>query len=173
MIRFPVTCFPVIRRSAPRLLLAAVLTLAPLAALAQAEVALGGLSVDRAAPVEVTADALRVDQNTRRAVFDGNVTIGQGDMRIAAGRVEVVYSESSGAIARLIVSGGVTFVTATEQAEAASADYDLTTGQVVLEGEVLLTQGASAIAADRMVVDLNAGTAVMEGRVRTVFGQGG
>lgn len=147
--------------------------LLPAAAHAQGQVALGGLNADPDAPVEVTAESLTVDQTARRAVFAGNVVIGQGDMRIAAGRVEVIYDDTQGDIARLIASGGVTFVTATEAAEAAGADYDLTTGLLTLSGNVLLTQGASALAADRMVIDLNAGTAVMEGNVRTVFGQDG
>ncbi len=153
--------------------LAAVLMLMlPSLAAAQAEVALGGLSVDSSAQVEVTADTLSVDQASRRAVFSGNVVVGQGTMRVSAGTVEVAYAEDSGEIARLVLTGGVTFVTETEQAEAGSADYDLTTGLLVLTGDVLLTQGASAIAADRMVVNLRDGTAQMDGRVRTVFGQG-
>lgn len=156
-----------IRLLAPLLLLLA----APV--LAQTDIALGGLTADPTAPVEVTADALSVDQTTREAVFSGNVVIGQGDMRIAAARVAVSYDEATGDIARLVASGGVTFVTATEQAEAAEAVYDLTSGTLTLSGDVLLTQGASALSADRMVVDLTAGTARMEGRVRTVFAQAG
>jgi len=151
-------------------LAAALMLMLPSLAFAQAQVALGGLSVDRSAQVEVTADTLSVDQASRRAVFSGNVVVGQGTMRVSAGQVEVTYAETTGEITRLVLSGGVTFVTETEQAEAGSADYDLTSGLLVLSGDVLLTQGASAIAADRMTVNLQDGTAQMDGRVRTVFG---
>ena len=75
--------------------------------------------------------------------------------------------------AQLRATGGVTFVTATEAAEAQSADYNLTNGTLVLRGEVLLTQGASALSADEMLVNLSSGTAQMTGRVRTVFQQDG
>jgi lipopolysaccharide export system protein LptA len=44
---------------------------------------------------------------------------------------------------------------------------------LTLNGNVLLTQGQSALSADSMVLDLNAGTAQMNGRVRTVFQQDG
>lgn len=141
--------------------------------LAQTDIVLGGLTADPSAPVEVTADSLSVDQTTREAVFAGNVVIGQGAMRISAGRVAVTYDDATGDIARLEASGGVTFVTATEAAEAATAVYDLTSGTLTLSGDVLLTQGASALSADRMVVNLTDGTARMEGRVRTVFAQQG
>ena len=139
---------------------------------AQTNIALGGVTVDSTAAVEVTADSLAVDQETGTAVFTGNVIIGQGDLKLSAATVEVVYTEATGDIARLIAAGGVTFVTATDAAEAQNADYDLTGGTLTLSGDVLLTQGQSAISAERMVINISDGTAVMEGRVRTVLQQG-
>ena len=155
-----------VRRAILALLLVAA---APVAA--QTSVDLGGLSADPTAPVEVTADQLSVDQDQGTAVFSGNVVIGQGALRIAAAEVQVVYDGTSGNIARFHATGGVTVVTETEEAEAQEADYDLTAGILTLSGEVLLTQGQSALSAERMVVDVEAGTATMEGRVRTVFQQ--
>ena len=143
------------------------------AAVAQTNIALGGLTVDTSAAIEVVADSLIVDQDSGTAVFEGSVAIGQGDLRITAGRVEVVYGESTTQIARLLASGGVTFVTATEAAEAQEANYDVTTGLLLLSGDVLLTQGASAISAEEMQINVTDGTATMEGRVRTVLQQGG
>ncbi|MFT7105692.1 MAG: lipopolysaccharide export system protein LptA [Yoonia sp.] len=141
-------------------------------AVAQTNIALGGLTVDTTAAIEVIADSLSVDQDTGMAVFDGNVIIGQGDLRITAGRVEVVYGRDTSQIARLVASNGVTFVTTTEAAEAQEADYDIATGILILSGEVLLTQGNSAIAAGRMRINVTNGTATMDGRVRTVLQQG-
>lgn len=140
---------------------------------AQTNLALGGISVDPTAPVEITADALTVDQNAGTAVFIGAVNVGQGDLRLVAESVEVVYTEATGEIARLVASGGVTFVTANEAAEAQSAVYDLVAGILTLQGDVLLTQGDSALSAQEMVVDLNAGTTQVAGRVTTVFQPGG
>ena len=65
-----------------------------------------------------------------------------------------------------------TFVTADEAAEAQQATYEVSTGILVLTGEVLLTQGASAISAAQMTINVTDGTASMEGRVRTVLQQG-
>ena len=153
------------------LILCAALLAGP--AFAQTNVDLGGLQADPTAPVEITADNLTVDRESGSAVFSGNVVIGQGDMRIAAARVQVLYDDATGDITRLNASGGVTFVTGTEEAEAAQADYDLKGGTLTLTGDVLLTQGPSALAAERMVVNLTTGSAQMEGRVRTVFSQDG
>lgn len=141
-------------------------------AFAQTNINLGGIRADRSAPVEVAADSLTVDQDTGTAVFSGNVVIGQGDLRLSASSVRVIYDEATGDITKLNASGGVTFVTATEAAEAQTAVYDLTSGTIVLTGDVLLTQGASALSANQMTVNVNTGTAQMSGRVRTVFQQG-
>ena len=105
-------------------------------------------------------------------MFSGNVIIGQGDLRLQAGNVEVVYAADTSDISRLIATENVTFVTADEAAEAQSADYDIATGLLQLTGDVLLTQGASAISAETMVINVTTGTATMEGRVRTVLQQG-
>ncbi len=136
-------------------------------------ITLGAINADPTAPVEMTADSLTVDQSTGKAVFSGNVVIGQGAMRISAARVEVSYSDTTRAINHLDATGGVTFVTATEAAEAEEAVYDLTTGMLVMTGNVLLTQGPSAISSQKMTVNLKEGTAQMEGGVRTVFNQNG
>lgn len=153
--------------------LIALFALLALPATAQTNIDLGGITVDPTAAVEVSADSLSVDQASGTAEFSGNVVIGQGDLRMSAGSVRVVYDETTGDIAQLLASNGVTFITATEAAEASSADYNLTTGTLTLSGDVLLTQGASALSADRMIVNVRDGTARMDGRVRTVFNQGG
>lgn len=146
--------------------------LAALPAQAQTNVNLGGINADPTAPVEITADNLSVEQSNGTAIFQGNVVLGQGDLRLSATRVEVIYGDGDGDISRLSASGGVTFVTATEAAEAQNAVYDLDAGTLVMTGNVLLTQGASAISADRMRVNLSDGSAQMDGRVRTIFNQG-
>ena len=133
----------------------------------------GAFAADPSAPVEVTSDSLSVDLATGAATFTGNVVIGQGDLRVQAGEVEVIYDEATGGIARLLASGGVTLATPEEAAEAQAADYDLAAGTLTMTGEVLLTQGPSAISGDRLVVDLESGTARMEGNVRTILQRAG
>ena len=141
-------------------------------AMAQTNINLGGMAVDTSAAIEVTAENLSIDQQGGTAVFEGDVVIGQGDLRISAAQVEVIYGTDTNQIARLIATGNVTFVTAQEAAEAETADYDVVSGLLTLTGDVLLTQGASAISAQSMVVNVTNGTATMQGRVRTVLQQG-
>ena len=58
-------------------------------------------------------------------------------------------------------------------AEQLAATYDVESGDVVLTGNVLLTQGGNVLAGEKVTVDLATGTANASGRVRSVLQPGG
>lgn len=155
------------------LALAGLLLLAPAAATAQAQVPFAGLAADRDAPVELSAETLKVDQAAGTALFTGEVLAVQGGLRLAADRLRVDYARSEGdgrnRIARLHATGNVTLTTPEDAAEAQEALYDLDAGRITLSGDVLLTQGGNALAGDRLVLDLETSAGRMEGRVRSVI----
>lgn len=155
----------------PRILCLA-LTACWLASTAPAQgtnLAFGGLRADPSQPVEVTADALDVDQTDGTAVFTGNVVVGQGEMRLSAREVLVVYKSDRSGIDRLIASGDVLLVNGPDAAEAQKADYTIDSGEIVMTGDVLLTQGPNALSGENLIVDLATGTARMTGRVKTIL----
>jgi DNA-binding winged helix-turn-helix (wHTH) protein len=100
------------------------------------------------------------------------VVIARGEMRLAAPRVRVVYLPDRSGIETLEASGGVTLTSGEDAAEARDAAYNLSTGMIELRGNVLLVQGANAISGDTVIVDTNAGTAQVTGRVRTILRRG-
>ena len=157
----------------PRFLILAALLALPLPVAAQT-VAFGGIKADTRAPVEVTAETLKVDQSTGQANFTGSVLIGQGQMRLSADSVTVTYAQGGQQkIKTLNASGGVTLVNGPDAAEAAEAVYDVETGNIVLTGDAIVTQGQNVLAGDRIEVNLTDGTASVAGRVRTVLQPGG
>lgn len=133
------------------------------------QVAFGSLKQDPDLPVEVTAETLDVNQVDGSAVFKGNVVVIQGEMRLAAERVLVIYNNEASAIEKLVATGDVVLVSGPDEAEAERADYEVGSGTIVMTTNVLLTQGATAVSGDKMTVNLNTGTAEMNGRVKTVF----
>ena len=152
------------------MVLSLVLTVAP--ALAQSTGF--GRAQDTKLPVEVTAQQLSVDQKTGKATFSGKVLIGQGQMRLAADRVTVTYAQGDKSrISALHAEGNVTMVSGEDAAEARVADYDVESGNVVLTGDVLLTQSGNVLAGEKVTVDMNTGTANASGRVRSVLQPGG
>ena len=145
-------------------------TVLPVPVMAQgAQVAFGETQQNSNLPVEVTADNLNVNQADGTAIFTGNVLIGQGEMRLSAPRVLVVYNEDQSRIKRLEATGGVTLVSGEDAAEAQQADYNMDDGVIEMQGDVLLVQGPQALTGDRMYVDTRAGTARVSGRVKTIL----
>ena len=146
------------------------LLLAP-PAIAQTNIALDGFSADATAPVEIASESLTVNRESGSAVFTGDVVIAQGKLRLSAESVEVIYLEASGDISRLLAEGHVIFVTENDAAQSDQAEYNLTDRRLVMTGNVILTQGASTIASDRMTVNLDTGEAQLDGSVRTTLTQ--
>ncbi|MDZ4135863.1 MAG: LptA/OstA family protein [Paracoccaceae bacterium] len=151
---------------------ASLVAVAPGAFAQGASIAFGGIQQDTTLPVEVTADQLSVNQGDGTAVFTGNVLVVQGDLRMAAGTVQVEYNEARTGILRLHATEGVTLTNPTDAAESKEAVYTIEEGVVVMTGDVLLTQGQNALSGQKLVINLQTGTGVMEGRVQTVFQPG-
>lgn len=161
----------------PRLisgLMAGLIAIAATVAMAQGtSINLGSLEHDTSLPVEVSSNSLSIANENGRAVFDGDVVVIQGPMRLGAGRIEIDYGQAVDGgttdIREMHATGGVTYTNGTDAAESREAIYSPEEGALVMTGDVILTQGPGVISGDRLVVDLAAGTGVMEGRVRTVF----
>ncbi|MFS4436794.1 lipopolysaccharide transport periplasmic protein LptA [Paracoccaceae bacterium GXU_MW_L88] len=138
----------------------------PLAALAQGA-AFSGLQFESSDPIEITADQLTVDQATGEAAFEGNVIAAQGPLRLGAGRLSANYDGEE--VREITATGQVTLTNGELAAEAAQAVYNVPGAEVVMTGDVLVTQQGNALAGERLVIDLERGTAQMDGRVRSVL----
>ena len=157
-----------------RILLVPFLVLAFATSLAAqgAQVAFGAIQQNDGLPVEVTADSLSIDQNAGTAIFTENVIIIQGEMRLSADKVLVVYDTQVQGIDRIEATGNVILISGEDAAESERADYNVDDGTIEMSGNVLVAQGPSALTADRMTVRLADGTAQMSGRVKTVLQTG-
>ena len=154
--------------------LAAFLSIGPAIAIAQdTSVSLGPMQQDTDLPVEVTSDTLTVEDEQGIAVFEGDVVAIQGEMRLAAPRIRVDYVENAETgktdITRMHATGGVTYFNGRDAAESAEAVYEHDEANLVMTGDVVLTQGPSVIQGTKLTVDLETGTGLMQGRVRSVF----
>ncbi len=148
-----------------------VLVFSVVSAAAQVAIGFGGVAHDSRQPVEVTADSLTVNQETGNAVFTGNVIIIQGELRMAAGEVTVVYGADpdNRDIREVRATGGVLVTRGSDAAEGQSALYEVASSLMTLSGSVLVTQGPTAISGDGMVVNIATGDGTVEGRVRTIL----
>lgn len=141
-----------------------------------ASVPFGIVNHDNTLPIEVGADSLSISQKDSSAEFIGNVKIGQGELKISADKVTILYSakdgKATGEIDTIHALGHVTLSNGAEAAEGAEATYQVATGLIVVTGQVLLTQGNNALSGDTLEIDLKSGTANVTGHVQTVFRPG-
>lgn len=137
----------------------------------QAQVGFGSGNHDRSAPVEVAADNLEVDQATGRATLTGNVVIVQDEFRLSARRVIVDYATVAGdrRIERMNATGNVLIVAGPDAAEGQEAVYVLGTSEILMTGDVVVTQDGTTLAGDRLAVNLQSGAGTVTGRVRTTL----
>lgn len=138
---------------------------------AQVAIGFGGVAYDANQPVEVTSDTLTIDQTTGEALFSGNVIVLQGDLRMSAPQVRVFYDDVDGrrSVDEVVATGGVLMTRGADAAEGRQARYDVATTILTMTGDVLVTQGPTVVAGDRMVVNMQTGNGTVGGRVRTVF----
>lgn len=135
----------------------------------ETQVAFGSPNADPTLPVEVTSETLNVNQEDGSAEFLGNVIVIQGEMRLTAERVLVIYNEAQSAIERMEATENVVLVSPPDAAEGDWAEYTIDSGVIEMKGNVLLTQGPSVISGDEMIANLNTGLATMSGRVKTIL----
>lgn len=134
---------------------------------ASSQSALGGLNTN--APVDVEADRIEVQDRADRAIFSGNVQVRQGELSLDAARITVAYSGSVAGgieVRRLDASGGVFVRSPSETARGQFAVYDLNRRLITLIGGVELNQSGNIIRGGRLVIDLDTGRAVVDGRAQ-------
>ena len=101
----------------------------------------------------------------------GRAEVTQGGNRLRADAIRGFTS--NGDLTRIEASGGVYFVTPDQSMKGDRAVYTLNDGNVVVTGDVILTQGKSVLTGSRLVYNVRTETARIEGggngRVQGVF----
>lgn len=132
--------------------------------------AFAGLRAGAGDPVEITADQLEVAQSASTAEFTGNVLVIQGGLRLSSDKLTVEYVQGDKTkIDRLVAEGNVLLSTPAEAAESTRAVYALTSQQLEMTGDVVLTQAGNVMSGETLIVNIADGTGRMDGRVRTIL----
>lgn len=136
-------------------------------------VSLGVSNHDASAPVEITSTELELSQNQGLVTFNGDVLVRQGQMTLTSQKLLVEYSDNPDTgqndIETIRMFGGVTFATPSETAEAAEATYDVAGQRITMFGDVLVTQGRTALTADRLTFNVRSGNGRLTGNVKTIL----
>lgn len=163
--------------------LAALLVL-PAAALAQGKAASPFDGGGGKGPVSIEADSLEVRDKDKMAVFNGNVIVTRGTTNMRASHIKVLYRgdvqpgavQGGGAagkagqnIRSIEMAGPILVSQPGQQATADKGNYDAATETVMLEGNVVLTQGSNVLKGPKLFIDLKTNRARMDGRVKGIL----
>lgn len=170
------------RKSCTGLLTIALALSAATAAFAQATGdAFSGFRTNNNSPIQIEADSLEVRDAEKLAVFKGNVDVKQGETTMKAAKLNVYYdgtvtpggAGSSQGIRRIEATGKVLVTSGNNQATGDSAVFNMKSQEVVLTGDVILTQCDSIVRGKKLTVNLNTGQAQLSGsgRVQALFSQ--
>lgn len=129
-------------------------------------------------PIQVSAPEVRIDDNTKIAVFSGSVRATQGEATLTARQLEAGYESVSGAaeppassasrgrLTKLFARDDVVITRGQDRITSATAEFNPLADTSLLKGGVTVTSGADRQASSEEVqVDSRADTVVMTGNV--------
>lgn len=138
---------------------AAALTLAALPAVGDAQSARSTSNQ----PIAFGADG--GEQTADRITLRGRAEVTQGDNRIRADAI-TLYRNASGDPERVEAIGTVYFVTPTQSMRGDRAVYTMSSGEIVVTGNVTLNQGQNVLTGGRLTYNVNTDAATMAGAPR-------
>ncbi len=113
------------------------------------------------APIEVSADNLSADMNSKMAVYSGHVIIHQGEVRMRADTVRI--SSVDGKADKVIAVGAVVVDAPSGTATGDSGVYDVNPRIITLTGHVVLTKEKNVMRGSLLTVNLVTGLAKLGG----------
>ncbi|KAB2942533.1 MAG: LPS export ABC transporter periplasmic protein LptC [Hyphomicrobium sp.] len=133
---------------------------------------------DPTAPIDVEAGHLDVDDRSKQAVFRSDVRAVQGDFIVRTSELRAYYTGAAGlaeqgnpadkktpAQVTRIEARGKVIVTSSKNGQNATgdwADYDVKKNQVLLGGDVILTQGKNVVRGTKLTIDMLTGESVID-----------
>jgi lipopolysaccharide export system protein LptA len=125
-----------------------------------------GLALTNDKPIQIESDNLEIREQEKKALFDGNVKVAQGQMTLQATHMTVYYKSGTKSIAaggsdidRIEVSGNVKLASATQKATADKGNFDMVSEVLVLNGNVVLSEGGNVFTGCKLTVQMKNGLA--------------
>ena len=121
------------------------------------------LGTDREKPVEIQADSASLDDQRRTAVYEGNVVIVQGSLRITGDTVTMQFDEEYD-LTSLVVEGRPAGFRQeldggpTQEGRAERIEYNLEDGAMLFVGQAYVAQGEFKMDAERIHYDSATGS---------------
>ncbi len=103
------------------------------------------------APIDIEAESLALDPETRTARFEGKVQLQQGNLSLSCDFLSATYDQA-GAVVTIEAKGHVQVRQPDLQVTAGHAKYEKALGTLVLEGHPLLKRGDDRVEGERVTL---------------------
>ena len=128
-------------------------------------------------PVMVGGDSMHMDEVAHTQTITGRVEVMQDDARLRADKVVITRQAGPngsgfGEVVTIVATGNVYYVTPDSTMKGEQAVYTKATDQMVLTGDVILTQNQNVTTGTRLVYDLTQKTTNFDagtGRVKAII----
>jgi len=146
---------------------------------------LGVFKTDPSAPIDIESARLDVDDRAKQATFKGDVRVVQGDFVVRTSELRAHYTGAAGlaepssagdqkpaAQVTLIEARGKVIVTSKNGQNATGdwADFNVKDNQVVLGGDVILTQGKNVVRGTKLTIDMVTGESIIDSEANGSWG---
>jgi lipopolysaccharide export system protein LptA len=123
--------------------------------------------------IEANADSLKIDSNSQKASFTGNVEIKHGSIILKAQKVIISYStkkDSKREIKEFLATKDVVFILSNDVIKADEVLYNLQMNTIKLSGNIAIIQGTTSFSGNELVINLTTGEGTMSGQVKAILG---
>ena len=127
-------------------------------------------------PVHISSDSAIYDESKGFAIFTGDVRVGHGPYKIRGEHLEVIFDITDGGKKEpieLIFTDGVLFTNGFEMGKSGKANYDILSGFIVLEEDVMFKQNSSVFFGQTAEFDLHKNFMSFKGRINASISTGG
>ena len=118
-------------------------------------------------PIQIKADELVTDNNSRTATFIGRVSARQGDIVIYSDKLIISYGGSGQDVEKVEAFGNVRIIQGNRHGEAAHAVYDNKGGKIILDGAPKVSQGEDVITGKTIIYYVDEQKSVVSGGTGT------
>ncbi|MDP2733795.1 MAG: LptA/OstA family protein [Hoeflea sp.] len=138
---------------------------------------MSGLALSNDEPIQIESDLLKIDEETSKATFTGNVKVVQGETTLQAGEMIVNYTKNGGSVAsgaadieEIELYKKVLIVSGTQTATADAGNFNMANEILVLTGEkVVLTDADNIFIGCKLTVQMKTGQAKLDSCGRRVM----
>ncbi len=131
---------------------------------------MSGLALSNDEPIQIESDALKIDEETSKATFTGNVKVVQGEMTLQAGEMVVNYAKNGGSVSsgaaeirEIELYRKVLIVSGTQTATADTGNFNMADETLVLTGDkVVLTDRENVFIGCKLTVQMKNGQAKLD-----------